>query len=115
MSEKDPALETDGSGVTAAPPSPASKEMKKEQVPPEVGQVRPSLRAEVIIYDNWCKGCGLCVVFCPQGVLKMDRGGKVYVAAPERCTACHWCDTHCPDFAIVVQRVDKALDGRRGS
>ena len=96
-------LETDQSGVGATS-SPASEETKG-----------PSLRAEVVVFDNWCKGCGLCVAFCPHGVLEMNGGGKVHVAAPERCTACHWCDTHCPDFAIVVRRVDEALSRRRGS
>jgi len=107
MSGKDYALETDGSGVTEATPSPAPKERKEK--------VQPSLRAEVVVFDNWCKGCGLCVTFCPHGVLEMDGEGKVHVAAPERCTACHWCDTHCPDFAIMVWRVDETLSERRGS
>ena len=27
--------------------------------------------------------------------------------AIEKCTACHWCDTHCPDMAITVRRLDE--------
>ncbi len=23
----------------------------------------------------------------------------------DACTACHWCDTHCPDMAITVRRL----------
>ena len=30
----------------------------------------------------------------------------VVVARPEACTACHWCDSHCPDMAIVVRRLE---------
>jgi 2-oxoglutarate ferredoxin oxidoreductase subunit delta len=47
----------------------------------------------------------LCVEFCPAGVLDLDREGRPFVTAPEKCTACHWCDTHCPDLAIVVKRI----------
>jgi formate hydrogenlyase subunit 6/NADH:ubiquinone oxidoreductase subunit I len=27
---------------------------------------------------------------------------------PENCTACHWCDTHCPDLAIVVHGIENS-------
>lgn len=103
MSEKDSNSEIDESAVVEATPSAASKEKKQ-----------PSLRAEVVVFDNWCKGCGLCVAFCPRGVLEMNGDGRVHVVAPERCTACHWCDTHCPDFAIVVRQLDEDSSRRQG-
>jgi 2-oxoglutarate ferredoxin oxidoreductase subunit delta len=53
----------------------------------------------------WCKGCRLCVDFCPTEVLAMDDDDHPYVAHPELCSACHWCDTHCPDLAIVVKPI----------
>lgn len=62
-------------------------------------------RGQVVIYNTWCKGCGLCVAFCPVGVLGLDADGHPVVVAPEKCTACHWCDIHCPDFAIMVKPV----------
>jgi len=63
-------------------------------------------RGQVIIFARWCKGCQLCVEFCPTGVLAMGEDEIPYVAVPENCTACHWCDTHCPDLAIVVKPID---------
>jgi 2-oxoglutarate ferredoxin oxidoreductase subunit delta len=63
-------------------------------------------RGKIIIFGTWCKGCGICVAFCPMGVLALDSDGHPVVVAPEKCTACHWCDTHCPDLAIVVQKID---------
>lgn len=60
-------------------------------------------RGKVIIFGMWCKGCRLCVEFCPTGVLALDADDHPYAANPEKCTACHWCDTHCPDLAIVVK------------
>jgi 2-oxoglutarate ferredoxin oxidoreductase subunit delta len=65
-------------------------------------------RGRVVIFGTWCKGCGICVAFCPAKVLALDENGHPYVAAPEKCTACHWCDTHCPDFALAVKPIEDA-------
>jgi len=64
-------------------------------------------RGQVIIFGMWCKGCRLCVEFCPTGVLAFDdQDDHPIVVKPQKCTACHWCDTHCPDLAIVVKRIE---------
>jgi 2-oxoglutarate ferredoxin oxidoreductase subunit delta len=63
-------------------------------------------RGQVIVFANWCKGCGICVAFCPTGVLALDDDDHPVVVYPEKCTACHWCDTHCPDLAIIVKKID---------
>jgi 2-oxoglutarate ferredoxin oxidoreductase subunit delta len=69
--------------------------------------VKKGPRGEVVIFATWCKGCHICVEFCPTEVLAMEPGGNYpTVVAPEKCTACHFCDTHCPDLAIVVKRLD---------
>lgn len=65
-------------------------------------------RGEVHVFDNWCKGCGLCIAFCPQGVLEANGEGHPVVAHPELCTACNWCYIHCPDLAIVVRKLNGA-------
>jgi 2-oxoglutarate ferredoxin oxidoreductase subunit delta len=68
---------------------------------------RPSRpRGHVTIFGTWCKGCGICIEFCPQGVFEANGQGRPVVSFPEKCTACHWCDTHCPDMAITVRRLD---------
>jgi 2-oxoglutarate ferredoxin oxidoreductase subunit delta len=53
-----------------------------------------------IITEN-CKGCGICVEFCPTHTLGLKKG-KVVVVNPESCTGCQLCDLRCPDFAIMV-------------
>jgi 2-oxoglutarate ferredoxin oxidoreductase subunit delta len=63
-------------------------------------------RGYVTIFGTWCKGCGLCIEFCPQGVFETNGQGRTIVAHPERCSACHWCDMHCPDMAITVRRLE---------
>jgi len=60
------------------------------------------------INPAWCKGCALCVSFCPREVLGIDQsrwvGGvhPVYVRQLERCTVCRNCELLCPDLAIEV-------------
>lgn len=56
---------------------------------------------EIIIDRARCKGCKICVEFCPTKVLAM-RDGMVVVVDLEACTACNFCDLRCPDFAITV-------------
>lgn len=67
-------------------------------------------RYSIRLYGKWCKGCGLCIAFCPKGVFTEDTENALVsapiVAYPERCVACQWCVTHCPDFAIVVEKVN---------
>ncbi|MFN2241052.1 MAG: ferredoxin family protein [Anaerolineae bacterium] len=63
-------------------------------------------RGLVTIFGTWCKGCGLCIEFCPQGVFVANGQGRPVVAYPEKCTACNWCETHCPDMAITVRRLE---------
>jgi 2-oxoglutarate ferredoxin oxidoreductase subunit delta len=67
-------------------------------------------RGRVTVFPNWCKGCNLCVEFCPMHVLEQGRDGRVIVAHPEKCTACRWCELRCPDFAIFVQEISSSED-----
>lgn len=55
----------------------------------------------VYIYYNWCKKCGICVAFCPTGVLDRRPDGAPYVKNPDKCIHCETCDRLCPDFAIT--------------
>jgi 2-oxoglutarate ferredoxin oxidoreductase subunit delta len=73
----------------------------------EAAKGRPARRrGHVTIFGTWCKGCGICIEFCPQGVFEANGQGKPVVVYGDQCTACHWCDTHCPDMAITVRRLD---------
>jgi 2-oxoglutarate ferredoxin oxidoreductase subunit delta len=91
--KEDPALE----GAVAVEEEPARVRMRK--------------RGRVRVFRNWCKGCGLCIAFCPQQVFAEDEEHHPVVAHPERCVACQWCTIHCPDFAIIVEEIPSAEDG----
>lgn len=60
-----------------------------------------------------CKGCGLCIEFCPMKVFekskKLTKKG-VHMPVPvneEKCTKCRYCELICPDFAIHVEVEDE--------
>jgi 2-oxoglutarate ferredoxin oxidoreductase subunit delta len=76
---------------------------EEEKVSPEA---RPPGRRpyELVIYGNWCKACQLCVAFCPAQALATGEDGRPYLAEPDKCTGCRWCEIHCPDMAIYVRR-----------
>ena len=64
--------------------------------------------AQVVINRDWCKGCGICVAFCPKKVLDLDSMGKAFVANPEACNGCRLCELRCPDLAIEVIEEDES-------
>ena len=59
----------------------------------------------VVIRKEWCKGCGICVAFCPKGALRLEHEKAVHT--PELCVVCGMCELYCPDLAIVVDKSPK--------
>ncbi len=60
-----------------------------------------------IIADQ-CKGCGFCVEYCPNEVLKLSEGFNVkgyhspVVVDEDACVHCQLCEIICPEFSIFV-------------
>ncbi|WP_291569800.1 4Fe-4S dicluster domain-containing protein [Clostridium sp. UBA4548] len=59
----------------------------------------------LFINESYCKGCDLCIDFCPKKVLEKQHG-KAIIANEEACIKCGICERICPDFAISL-RSDK--------
>jgi len=58
---------------------------------------------KVVIKPDWCKGCGICISFCPKGILVAEGlDQKVRVTDESLCIDCKMCEVHCPDFGIQV-------------
>jgi len=67
--------------------------------------------ADIQIDIERCKGCGLCVLQCSRGCLKMsedtNKGGNTYAmlnGSKEKCTGCGLCCQMCPDIAISIKQ-----------
>ena len=63
---------------------------------------KPKLKGHRINRE-WCKGCGICVQFCPKTVLELDKEEKAIAARPEDCICCRLCELRCPDLAIEIE------------
>ncbi len=67
-------------------------------------------KGKVTIDEQRCKGCGLCVQFCPKQVLTLSSdkiNEKGYTPAevknPEDCIGCAMCGLVCPDSVLTVE------------
>ena len=69
-------------------------------------------RGTVYLVEDRCKGCGLCIEFCPKDVLVMsEKFNKKGYHPPELveeeplkvCINCGFCERICPEFAIFVK------------
>lgn len=70
---------------------------------------KPKLKAHHID-RGWCKGCGICVRFCPKQVLQLDEQEKAYAAHPEKCVCCKMCEMRCPDLSITIETEEEGED-----
>ena len=61
---------------------------------------KEDVKIDIII--NYCKGCEICVAFCPEGVLVMNKEVSEVVDI-SKCTKCNICEYLCPDFSISVE------------
>ncbi len=64
--------------------------------------------SKVVFDEAKCKGCNICVHFCPKKAIQMaDRINAkgyhpAYLADEDACTSCGTCGRMCPDAVIEV-------------
>jgi len=69
------------------------------------------MTGKIVIDEEKCKGCGYCIDFCPQKVIKpadytnaKDYHPAVLVDPEGKCKGCGICYLVCPDVAIEVYK-----------
>lgn len=72
--------------------------------------MKKNIDVKLEINTEWCKGCGICVAFCPKQVLALNRKDKSEVVRLEDCIACMLCELRCPDLAIEVTATPKKAE-----
>lgn len=66
----------------------------------------------VTFTEEYCKGCGLCVNFCPKKIIgfasHINRQGynPATIVEMDKCTGCAICARVCPDVAISIVKED---------
>jgi 2-oxoglutarate ferredoxin oxidoreductase subunit delta len=69
------------------------------------------VKGAIVINNEKCKGCEVCVESCPTNVISMatevnNKGYHfAYMAKPDECTGCSNCAIVCPDGVITVYRI----------
>ena len=71
------------------------------------------IRGTVLIQEELCKGCELCIVACPQESLglskKINKNGYRFAElVQQNCTGCINCALVCPETIITVYRQPKS-------
>jgi 2-oxoglutarate ferredoxin oxidoreductase subunit delta len=79
----------------------SDEKTKTEEKQTGTQKKKPKTPANIQVRVSWCKGCGLCVDYCPTGAIEME-GVLPKVVNAEKCTRCLQCEAVCPDFAIEI-------------
>lgn len=69
---------------------------------------KPKKNWVIEINENLCKGCEICIEFCPVDLFgnseKLNRKGYYLPVIFEevKCTGCRLCELLCPELAIIM-------------
>jgi 2-oxoglutarate ferredoxin oxidoreductase subunit delta len=73
----------------------------------------------IIVNEDWCKGCGICIERCPVNALEeSDKLNRRGVRPPQlkkenECNYCRLCELICPDLAITVMPEEKRKNDKK--
>jgi 2-oxoglutarate ferredoxin oxidoreductase subunit delta len=68
------------------------------------------MKGKIVMDQELCKGCGLCIEFCPKKLIKLSDKLNAAGYSPasftgsDDCSGCCSCATVCPEVAIEVYR-----------
>ena len=71
-------------------------------------------KGRIIIDSERCKGCSLCIFYCPVDILALDETKTnlkgytpLIITDEDKCIACSFCAIMCPDSVITVEKFIK--------
>ncbi|MEP0815329.1 MAG: ferredoxin family protein [bacterium] len=62
-------------------------------------------------YD-WCKGCGICISFCPKDCFDISSIGQPMMTRLDVCTKCMQCVYRCPDYCITIEDLSESGEAK---
>ena len=72
---------------------------------------------QIYVIPDRCKGCKLCIAFCPRNILEEDQVALnvkgyhpprlVSGETTEHCAGCEFCQLICPEFAIFIKQTEE--------
>ncbi|MDD4836722.1 MAG: 4Fe-4S dicluster domain-containing protein [Synergistales bacterium] len=67
-------------------------------------------KGRIVIAEEYCKSCGVCVAACPVKVLRISenlnsKGHRPVEQYKEGCIGCGMCAISCPDAVIEVYKI----------
>jgi 2-oxoglutarate ferredoxin oxidoreductase subunit delta len=76
--------------------------------------VKTQAEKKLRIKEEFCKGCGFCINFCPDDALQFKNSfnsrGYHPVKWKGECSFCGRCYIVCPDYAIEIED-EETLEG----
>ena len=63
-------------------------------------------KRKLVLDPAWCKGCGICVAFCPKNALEL-AGEKARLKEEGGCVLCGQCEERCPDYALYLEELEE--------
>ena len=78
---------------------------------PELLLTMSKIKGAIVVDEERCKGCNLCVVACPLDVIALNKEVNMkgynyaWQVKEDTCNGCSSCATVCPDGCISVYKV----------